>query len=163
MWNFETNFKDIVDFHVKMGDLERRDYPDFLRRATNFLSSEMQNRVKKLTPIGNYREYDVVKNAQVRTVAARMGGTLKRNWRKVPAKRIGNSWQSIVYNQTKYAIYVEDGHRQKPGRFVPAIGKKLVKSYVEPRLMMEIAARQTSDNFDVLDKMMGKVLNAMDK
>lgn len=30
-----------------------------------------------------------------------------------------------------YAPYVEYGHHQQPGRYVPAIGKRLVASYVE--------------------------------
>lgn len=30
-----------------------------------------------------------------------------------------------------YAMYVHEGHRQTPGRFVPAIGRKLVKSFVK--------------------------------
>lgn len=31
----------------------------------------------------------------------------------------------------EYAPYVEFGHHQQPGRYVPAIGKRLVKDYVE--------------------------------
>ena len=33
----------------------------------------------------------------------------------------------------KYAPYVELGHHQEPGRYVPAIGKRLKKSWVEPK------------------------------
>lgn len=38
-----------------------------------------------------------------------------------------------------YASYVEHGHRQTPGRYVPAIGKRLVKSWVEGKHMLEIS------------------------
>ena len=36
----------------------------------------------------------------------------------------------LVGTNVYYAPYVELGHRQQPGRFVPKIGKRLVKSYV---------------------------------
>ena len=35
-----------------------------------------------------------------------------------------------IGTNTKYAIYVEMGHHQQPGRYVPAIKKRLVRSYV---------------------------------
>ncbi len=35
-----------------------------------------------------------------------------------------------VGTNVKYAPYVEHGHRQEPGRYVPAIGKRLVRSFV---------------------------------
>lgn len=42
----------------------------------------------------------------------------------------GTTHQIIVTNDTPYASYVEYGHRQEPGRYVPAIGKRLVASWV---------------------------------
>ena len=36
----------------------------------------------------------------------------------------------LVGTNVYYAPYVELGHRQQPGRVVPKIGKRLVKSYV---------------------------------
>jgi len=35
-----------------------------------------------------------------------------------------------------YAIYVEEGHAQQPGRFVPALGKRLVASWVTGKWYM---------------------------
>ena len=35
-----------------------------------------------------------------------------------------------------YAVYVEFGHRQTPGRYVPALGKRLKKSWVTGRFML---------------------------
>ncbi len=35
-----------------------------------------------------------------------------------------------------YAIWVETGHSQQPGRYVPAIGKRLVASWVEGKWYM---------------------------
>ena len=36
----------------------------------------------------------------------------------------------------EYAPYVENGHRQEVGRYVPAIGKRLVNGFVEGRHML---------------------------
>ena len=49
----------------------------------------------------------------------------------------GQSYSVTVENATPYASYVEYGHRQTPGRYVPAIGKRLVASWVEGKHMLE--------------------------
>ena len=36
----------------------------------------------------------------------------------------------VIGTGVKYAPYVELGHHQEPGRYVPAIGKRLVRSFV---------------------------------
>lgn len=43
---------------------------------------------------------------------------------------------AYVGTNVEYAPYVEFGHTQEPGRYVPAIGKRLVKSYVPPKPFM---------------------------
>jgi len=51
-----------------------------------------------------------------------------------------------------YAYWVHEGHRQTPGRFVPAIGKRLVKSFVQgnPFLQKAVsqAERKVNQNFN---------------
>lgn len=44
-------------------------------------------------------------------------------------QREGNDTEVIGTN-VEYAPYVEIGHHQEAGRYVPAIGKRLVKDYV---------------------------------
>lgn len=48
-----------------------------------------------------------------------MTGNLRRNWRLGPMTYSGGVWQADVSNNTEYAPYVEFGHRQTPGRFIP--------------------------------------------
>ena len=48
-----------------------------------------------------------------------------------------------VFNSASYASYVNDGHRQKPGRYVPILGKKLVKGWVDGLFMAERAEAKT--------------------
>lgn len=87
------------------------------------------------------------------------GGTLKRAWtaysenqaesgrtldatsfaRNMKVKKIGTSYQVTITNPMQYASYVEYGHRQTPGRYVPALGKRLKKSWVPGVFMMTIS------------------------
>jgi hypothetical protein len=43
----------------------------------------------------------------------------------------------------KYAVAVERGHSQTPGRYVPALGKRLVASFVQGKWYMARTAIQT--------------------
>lgn len=66
----------------------------------------------------------------------RSGGELRRNWAVIPARRSGNRYESSVTNNTRYAYYVEYGHRQHVGQFVPVLGKRLKKPWVPGRFML---------------------------
>ena len=43
----------------------------------------------------------------------------------------------VIENPVMYSSYVEYGHRQTPGRYVPAIGKRLKASWVEGKYMLK--------------------------
>lgn len=49
---------------------------------------------------------------------------------KLPVNRSGNRLTTNIYNPVWYASFVEYGHKQEPGRYVPAIEKQLVKDFV---------------------------------
>lgn len=64
---------------------------------------------------------------------------MRRSWEVGEmAKRRGN-YSIPVINSASYASFVNDGHRQTPGRFVPVLGKRLVKNWVEGLHMAEKA------------------------
>lgn len=63
-------------------------------------------------------------------------GHLHRNWFTTKARRSGKHYRAEIYNNIEYAPCVENGHRQEVGRYVPAIGKRLVNSFVEGRHML---------------------------
>ena len=46
----------------------------------------------------------------------------------------------IIGTNVKYAPYVELGHHQTPGRYVPAIKKRLVRDYVPGKPFLKPAA-----------------------
>ena len=70
------------------------------------------------------------------------GGSLRRGWTggvngsassfadNLSATPTVGGYSVTITNSVEYASYVENGHRQTPGRYVPAIGKRLVKSWV---------------------------------
>lgn len=80
-----------------------------------------------------------------------IGGTLRRGWtngqdqsasayvQSLKVHHYGNTYVVEVVNPVKYASYVEYGHRQQPGRFVPAIGKRLKSGWVEGKFMLTIS------------------------
>jgi len=57
-------------------------------------------------------------------------GNLRRQWFVIGPSYNGHAFVIELNNNTEYASYVEDGHRQTPGRYVPAIGKRLKASWV---------------------------------
>lgn len=80
-----------------------------------------------------------------------IGGTLRRGWtngqnqsasayaQSLKVQHIGNSYVVEVVNPVKYASYVEFGHKQRPGRYVPALGKRLKSGWVEGKHMLTIS------------------------
>ncbi len=93
---------------------------------------EVANRIlrktKKRTPVGVYEDHT--------------GGELRRNWYISDVKRKGNDIYIEIYNPTEYGPYVEYGHRQEVGRYVPAIGKRLKKPWVEGKFMLTISMKE---------------------
>ena len=64
-----------------------------------------------------------------------------------------------IVNPVEYASYVEFGHRQEPGRYVPAIGKRLKKSWVEGKFMLTIASQEVQESApEVLEKKLKRKL-----
>lgn len=83
---------------------------DFIAELAKEIAARYLRKVIKNTPVDN--------------------GTLRRSW-DVEVKEMSNGYEITVKNSAEYASYVEYGHRQTPGRYVPAIGKRLKKSWVD--------------------------------
>lgn len=69
-------------------------------------------------------------------------GDLRRNWYVSDVKKKGNGLEIEIYNAKEYAVFVENGHRQEVGRYVPAIGKKLKKPWVEGKYMLSTSMKE---------------------
>ena len=70
------------------------------------------------------------------------GGTLRDARTILPIEKHGDEYLVTVVNNTEYASYVEYGHRQTPGRYVPALGKRLKASWVKGRFMLTISTQE---------------------
>lgn len=94
------------------------------------------------------------------------GGTLRRGWvarteteaqggkgrptasqakeyaQSLPVTKIGDTYRIDVINPVSYASYVEFGHRQTPGRYVPALGKSLKAGWAEGRYFLTVSEQQ---------------------
>lgn len=114
---------------------------------------ELQALQKRLEKAANAAEKDAFYEAAVRELAARLltlvkkrtpviSGTLRRGWTVGELKKNGGGYEIEIIDPIEYASYVEFGHRQTPGRYVPAIGKKLKRSWVPGRFMMTISASE---------------------
>ena len=63
-------------------------------------------------------------------------GDLRRSMTFEGVEKVGDKIVSTVSNNMEYAEHVEYGHRQEVGRYVPAIGKRLVQPYVPGQYIM---------------------------
>lgn len=130
----------------------------FAEECIKALAQELLRRVIKRTPVGYYgiKEQRIAKKdsknhkkGDVYYVKkggsdGKNGGNLRRNWR-MKIHRSGKDYVAVISNAVPYAIYVEYGHRQTPGRFVPALGKRLVKSWVPGKFMLTISEQELNE------------------
>ena len=53
----------------------------------------------------------------------------------------------VIGTNVTYAPFVELGHHQEPGRFVPAIGKRLKREWVPPKPFLRPAAENHAEEY----------------
>lgn len=107
----------------------------------------------------------VIKRTPVRT------GVLRRGWTAGKDVKIGEYTNSLsvrhvngeyiitIVNPVHYGIYVEFGHRQEVGRYVPAIGKRLVNPWVKGQFMLTYSENELrSEAPDIIRKKLDKKL-----
>lgn len=139
----EFDFSGLKKYADQISKLDETQRDNLMESCTKQVAAALLTGVVKNTPVGVYEE--------------RVGGTLRRGWtgnvEKNPkayvdgqnVTKLGDSYQLTEKNVAQaengifYASYVEYGHRQTPGRFVPAIGKRLKKSWVEGQFMLKKA------------------------
>ncbi len=113
---------------------------EFIESCLRELAARLLRKVIKRTPTGRYP-----------AETGKTGGNLRRGWtgqqdidvaayvQTIQVNRVGNYYEIEIINPVEYAIYVENGHRQTPGRFVPALGKRLKVSWVQGKFMLKIS------------------------
>lgn len=128
--DFEFDFREVVEFRDRIEALAESDIDNFIKLATNELAGELMRLAVDKTP--------------------RDTGNLVRGWRMTRVKKIANGYEVRVINPVEYASFVEKGHRQTPGRYVPAIGKKLKKSFVQGKFFLKKSEIELESNHKAL-------------
>lgn len=136
------------------------------------IANRILRKTKKRTPVGDYgtHEHTISKGKNKgKTVIKKnkgshglVGGNLRRNWYITDVKKKGKDLYIEIYNPIEYAPYVEYGHRQEVGRYVPALGKRLKEPWVEGKFMLTISIKEAESLLPkIADKHIQKVLGEL--
>jgi hypothetical protein len=128
----QWDFSELTEFANNLSTTSRLDLE--LKRATKEIAHELLKRIKKHTPIGD--------------TWALINGWDKNDF---AVYQTATGFEVLLINPTEYATWVNDGHRQRPGRFIPGHfinnrfyydptakgGMVLRKPFVKGRLFVE--------------------------
>lgn len=132
----KADIKALKDFQKRLEKLSKVDFDRFYTEAAKDIAGRLLSKVKKRTPV--------------------IYGKLRDAWAVLPVERQGDKYIITIINGLKYASYVEYGHRQQPGRFIPGHwegerfiynpgeegGMVLKKAWVEGRFMLTISVQE---------------------
>lgn len=160
----KCDYKQLQEFQKKIEKMTDTDSIKFFQECAKELAARLLSKVIKRTPVGENQYETIIVNGKEKKSLIKNGGTLRRGWTaeteqeaengrgngknaknwadSLVVKKVGNVFQIEVTNPVHYASYVEYGHRQDPGRYVPAIGKRLVNSWVEGKYMLTISEKE---------------------
>lgn len=143
-------FKELADSIEKF---QKEDMDTICRNIAKNLAARLLRMVRKRTPVGQYEVITYTgKDGSTRSYNEGMqGGTLRRNWKiEATITRKADGYEIRVINPTEYAEYVESGHRQEPGRFVPQIGKSLSNGFTLGRYMLRDSENELRGKADAI-------------
>lgn len=131
------DFRDRLDKAAKQTELSA-----FYEQAAKELAARLLALAKKRTPV--------------------VSGNLRRGWTATEVRKVDGGYQIEVINPAEYASYVEFGHRQTPGRYVPAIGKRLKANWVKGQFMLTISEQELETMApQILEKKLQKFLEGV--
>ncbi len=120
----------------------------FCRESAAELAARLLRKVKKRTPVGDYDDvWELEDDGENKFLVQtdRKGGELRRAWSCGSVMEYNGYYVVEVKNEKAYASYVEFGHRQQPGRYVPAINKQLKKPWVQGKFMFTISENEIKE------------------
>ena len=97
----EWDFQELFDFGDRISDIAR--FESFCKTATEEVAKILLRMLKRNTPV----DYG---NLQARWDSDNVGYT---------ARQTARGFEVVLINGMKYARWVNDGHKQRPGRFIP--------------------------------------------
>lgn len=162
----KCDFRELKKLQKQFEKLSKTDIDKFCRDVAKELAARLLAKVIPRTPVGE-GSFEI-KEGKKYTVKS--GGTLRRGWtagteseaesgteqdpttyaNSLRIFKFSNNYIIVVENPVKYASYVEYGHRQEPGRYVPALGKRLKASWVEGKYMLTISEKELESQLPYL-------------
>lgn len=118
----EYRLDGLDEWEQAMAQAVDQQYPEEFKAMVIRIAMELQGKVKEKTP--------------------RQTGRLQGAWEVGGIRKSGEDYVIDVYNNVEYAEAVEWGHRQTPGRYVPALGKRLKVKTVKGAHMMELSLQE---------------------
>lgn len=134
-----ADYEQLRAFQERLQKLQSADLGRFCEACSKELAARLLALVIPRTPVGQYPKD-----------TGKKGGTLRRGWtggqnagaayaQSLPITKAGSTYTIEVINPVEYASYVEFGHRQEPGRYVPAIGKRLKAGWVNGQYFLTLS------------------------
>lgn len=120
---------------------DRRDIDEIKKRMCKKLGAIYLKVAKENTPKGLIQTY-TINGKERKTESERM----RQKWGAGKVKVTPTRASIEVFNTTSYASYVDKGHRQNVGQFVPVLGKRLKSPWVEGLHITDKAKRTVKAN-----------------
>lgn len=155
------DYQQLKKLNKRIEQLSSVDVDAFIKEMVNEIAERLLTKVVKRTPVGKKPRITAKKTQKIKGSSGKSksfltregeiyqkywsgykGGTLRDAWTILPIEKQGDKYIITVINNTEYASYVEYGHRQKAGRYVPALGKKLTSNWVKGRYMLTISTQE---------------------
>lgn len=143
-----TDFKDSLIKLSQSGDIQA-----FNKKVVENMASMYVREAKLNTPVGK-RSVKFMQHGKIQTKYFNSEHT-RQSWRIGKYQLNNTSGKVEVFNTSSYASFLNDGHRQEVGRFLPWIGQskggvmqggRLKKPWVDGAYMHEKAEKALSKN-----------------
>lgn len=121
----EVDLKDIKQLKEKLEQYNKFDKKLLMKETVQEIAEELLDTVVAKTP--------------------RDTGRLQESWKMTDVVDHGSYVEITVYNPVDYASHVEYDHKQEVGRYVPQIGKRLVKPLVEGKFFLKKSVEIVDD------------------
>lgn len=151
----EWDLHELINFGNRVGDTA--EFDKYMEKITQEIAKKLHDMLIKNTPVdfGTLQAF----------------WTTPENYSYVVEKK-GDGYEVTLVNKAIYALWVNDGHRQRPGRFIPGYwegkhfrydpnadsGMVLKKPWVKGRFFVEKSILQV-ENSVVIEKIINKQLN----
>ena len=136
------DYRQVKQFRDNLEQLDR-EKDEFLQSCAKDLAARLLALVIRRTP----KDTGALKRGWTTQRAGSGAEGLKSNSGRQFAETMkvhhfGDTYVVEIINLVEYASYVEYGHRQQPGRYVPALGVRLKKGWVKGKWMMTVSEKE---------------------